>query len=194
MLAWCFVITIWLASSSSVVLAQATGEVELHIEEEESGEPLVARVKLRGPNGKELRIRGALFQNGWNLVERPMKHDGRPGEYQYEVTHGPELARGVGGFVLDKKSEAIDVIRLPRHCDLNLEGWHGGDLLNHVTPDDAQRWLVAEQLKMTTLIRTDLAEPKAKDQPPANPGIGSLTKRIAGSMKAVTWTLVQMVV
>ncbi len=144
--------------------------MELHIEEEESGDPLVARVKLRGPNGKELRIRSALYQNGWNLVERPMKHEGRPGEYQYEVTHGPELARGVGGFVLDKKSEAIDVIRLPRHCDLNLEGWHGGDLLNYVPTEDAIRWLVAEQLKMTTHVRTDLAEAKANDKPPANPG------------------------
>ncbi len=30
-------------------------------------------------------------------------------------------------FTLDRKSEAVDIIRLPRHSDLAVEGWRGGD-------------------------------------------------------------------
>ena len=147
--------------------AQATGRIELEMKEEESGDPLTCRVRLRGANDRELRIRGALHQSGWNLVENPLKYEGRAGDYQYEITHGPELARGTGGFTLDRKSEAVDIIRLPRHCDLNVEGWRGGDLLAYVKPEDTVRWLTAEQLTMATVVQDPVTkEQAAKDQVP----------------------------
>ena len=137
---------------NSTAFGQAIGKIELQMEEEESGDALTCRVRLRGANDRELRIRGALHQSGWNLVENPMKYDGRPGEYKYEITHGPQFSRGTGGFTLDRKGEAIDVIRLPRHCDLNIEGWRGGDLLSHVKPEDSAKWLVAEDLVMSAVV------------------------------------------
>ncbi len=132
--------------------AQATGKIELQMKEEESGEELTCRVRLKGANDRELRIRGALHQSGWNLVENPMKFEGRAGEYRYEVTHGPQFARGTGGFTLDRKSEAVDIIRLPRHSDLAVEGWRGGDLLAHVKPAECAQWLVAEDLAMSAVV------------------------------------------
>ncbi len=143
------------------VWAQATGKIELQIEEEEAGEALTCRVRLRGVNERDLRIRGALFQSGWNLVESPLKYEGRAGDYQYEITHGPQFSRGTGGFTLDRKSEAIDVIRLPRHCDLDVEGWRGGDLLAYVKPVETARWLVAEDLSMAVVVHDAQIKPDA---------------------------------
>ena len=138
--------------------AQATGRIELQMEEEEAGDLLTCRVRLRGANDRDLRIRGALHQSGWNLVENPLKYEGKAGDYQYEITHGPQFARGTGGFTLDRKSEAIDVIRLPRHCDLDVEGWRGGDLLAFVKPEDTARWLTAEDLSMAVVVHTTEAK------------------------------------
>ena len=136
----------------STALAQSSGKIELQMEEEESGDTLTCRMRLTGANDREMRIRGALYQSGWNLVENPMKYEGRAGEYKYEITHGPRFARGTGGFTLDRKSEAVDVIRLPRHCDLEVEGWRGGDLLAHVKAEDSSQWLVAEDLTMSVVV------------------------------------------
>jgi hypothetical protein len=87
-----------------------------------------------------------------------LKYEGRPGEYQYEASAGPRYSVGQGGFTLDRKSEAIDILRLPKHCDLNVEGWRGGDLLCAVKPEDTARWLVAEDLVMAAVVHTKLAE------------------------------------
>ena len=138
--------------------AQATGKIELQMEEEEAGDLLTCRVRMRGANVRELRIRGALHQSGWNLVESPLKYEGRAGDYQYEISHGPQFSRGLGGFTLDRKSEAIDVIRLPRHCDLDVEGWRGGDLLAYVKPEETARWLTAEDLSMAVVVHSTEAK------------------------------------
>jgi hypothetical protein len=153
----------------SPVLGQATGKIELHMEEEESGDALACRVRLTGANDRQLRIRGALHQSGWNLVENPMRYEGRPGEYKYEITHGPQFSRGTGGFTLDRKAEAVDIIRLPRHCDLNLEGWRGGDLLAHVKSEDTAKWLVAEDLAMSVVVhaKVDAEIPQTENRLPA---------------------------
>ncbi len=141
-----------LFSVPAATFAQSTGKIELQMEEEESGDTLTCRVRLTRANDRELRIRGAMHQSGWNLVENPMKFDGRPGEYKYEITHGPQFSRGTGGFTLDRKGAAVDVIRLPRHCDLKVEGWRGGDLLAHIKPEDCAKWLVAEDLNMSAVV------------------------------------------
>ncbi len=137
--------------------AQGTGKIELDVVEEVLGDALTCRVRLQGPNAKELRIRGALFQSGWNLVESPLKFEGRPGDYKYEVSAGPRFSMGAGGFTLDRKSEAIDIVRLPKHCDLDVEGWRGGDLLSFVKPADSAKWLVAEDLAMSAVVHTKFA-------------------------------------
>ncbi len=167
---------------SSVALAQATGKIELQMEEEKSGDALTCRVRLRGANDRELRIRGSLHQSGWNLVENPLKYEGRAGDYRYEITHGPQFARGTGGFTLDRKSEAVDIIRLPRHCDLETEGWRGGDLLTFVKPDDTVRWLVAEDLMMAAVVRSE--NPKVVDDKPQTPSeTAPQLKRVEGDAK-----------
>ncbi len=146
--------------------AQATGKIELQMEEEEAGDLLTCRVRLRGANDRELRVRGALHQSGWNLVESPLRYEGRAGDYQYEITHGPQFSRGTGGFTLDRKSEAIDVIRLPRHCDLDVEGWRGGDLLAYIKPDETARWLTAEDLSMAVVVHATEASSTGKNADP----------------------------
>ncbi len=144
--------------SASPGAAQGTGHIEVDIVEELSGKPLTCRVRLKGQNDRDLRIRGGLYQNGWNLVESPLKFEGRPGDYRYEVSAGPRFSRGLGGFTLDRKSAAIDSLRLPQHCDLDLEGWYGGDLYSCVKPAETAKWLAAADLVMAAVVHTEVAQ------------------------------------
>lgn len=160
LLGFCLLIA---ATVHTKTFAQATGKIELQMEEEVSGDSLTCRVRLTGANDRELRIRGALHQSGWNLVENPLNYEGRSGEYKYEITHGPQFSRGTGGFTLDRKSEAVDIIRLPRHCDLDIEGWRGGDLLAHVKPEESVKWLVAEDLAMSVVVHEQATAETSKE-------------------------------
>ena len=175
-------VTVHFTSCIATVHGQATGKIELQMEEEEAGDPLTCRVRLRGANDRELRIRGSLHQSGWNLVENPLKYEGRAGDYQYEITHGPQFARGTGGFTLDRKSEAVDIIRLPRHCDLDVEGWRGGDLLAYVKPDETARWLTAEDLTMSAVVHDQATKDPAKDLA-KDPAAKPTAQRIQGEAK-----------
>lgn len=139
----------WL-SLAAIVAAQPTGKIEIELVDEKTGESIPCRIRLTGPTGKPLRVRGAPFQNGWNMVASPLKFEGKAGDYQYEAFHGPRYSRAQGGFTLDKKSSAIDVLKLPAHCDLDAEGWKAGDLLSPLTPQDLIPWLAAEDLVMAT--------------------------------------------
>lgn len=134
-----------------------TGEIQLNFENEKTGQPLTCRVKLT-MNEKDQRIRGALFQSGWSLVESPLRYKGRVGDYRYEISHGPQFSRGSGGFTLDKKSEAVDVVKLPQHSDLENEGWFGGDLLSHVSAKESLEWLSAEDLQMAVVVQEKFEE------------------------------------
>lgn len=145
---------------------QTSGKVSVDILEEESGEPLICRVEIVDPKGRFQKARGGLFQNGWNLVESPLDYRGRPGDYTYSVHHGPEFSAASGGFTLDRQSEGIDVLQLPRHADLASEGWFGGDLLSWINPTQAMKWLPAEALKMTVAVSDEFVAANASSNSP----------------------------
>ncbi len=127
---------------------QAPGEIEIALVEENTDQRLPCRVQVRGPNGNAIKPRAIDTVQGWSLVDGKLFFRGRAGEYHYDIFHGPEFAPARGHFILDKKSEAVDIIELPRHADLKSEGWYGGDLLNFHTSEKAQKWLAAEGLFM----------------------------------------------
>lgn len=140
------------AMPAATLHAQSTGRVEVDLLEQGTEEPLVCRVKILDANGRELRAAGGLFQSGWNLVESPLAFRGKPGDYTYQVFHGPQFSSGSGGFTLDKKSEGYDVLRLPRHAQLRDESWIGGDLAAYHSTESTWRWLAAEDLDMAVVL------------------------------------------
>lgn len=134
------------------LFAQARGEIRLEFVDQAQQQPLVARVKIESAEGRPQRVRGALYQQGWNLFEQPLSFAGRPGIYTYQAFHGPQFSRASGGFTLDARSEALEIVRLPRHADVLAEGWLAGDLLSHVVPQETQRWLAAEDLHLAVVL------------------------------------------
>ncbi len=126
-----------------------SGRYEADIRDKESGQPVKAIMQIIAPSGSPARAVGATYRGGWNLVDGTMKFRGRPGEYRFRIVHGPEYSAASGGFTLDKGSEAVDIVDLPRHANLDEEGWYGGDTLCYVSADKTLPWLSAVGLEMS---------------------------------------------
>lgn len=143
--------TSWVQAQSGTVefdvIEVVPGKVDI-LGRPEDGPPLASRVRLLDARGRPLKIRGGSFQSGWNLVQSPWKFRGRTGQYTFEVTHGPQFAKGRGGFTLDRNSVANDVLRLKRYSNLEEESWVGGDLSVRIPAEKAIGWLAAEDLAM----------------------------------------------
>ncbi len=147
----CMLICIIQLCCCEILYAQARGEIKLELVEKDNQAPLISRVKILSADGKPQRVRGALFQQGWNLFEGPLTFTGRVGDYTYQAFHGLEFAATQGGFTLDRQSQAHEVLPLPRHANLKSEGWIGGDLLSFVPEEETVRWLVAEDLRLAAV-------------------------------------------
>ncbi|MFN3193340.1 MAG: hypothetical protein ACE361_22705 [Aureliella sp.] len=145
---------VWLCIGGNLA-AQSTGVVEIDLLEKGTETPLISRVRILDEKGRGLRARGAkAFEFGWNLIESPIVFRGRPGPYRYEVFNGPEYSRGIGDFVLDKRSEGLDVLRIPRHADLKQEGYVAGDLAAYLPGPRLLPWLAAERLAVAVQLQT----------------------------------------
>ncbi len=138
--------------SATGARAQSRGSIELDFRDKETEEALVCRVKILAADGKSQRMRGMLYQQGWTLWEGTERYTGRVGDYTYQAFHGPQYATASGGFTLDRRSSAKEVVPLPRHADVALEGWRGGDLLSYADSDETLRWLPAEDLLMAAVV------------------------------------------
>ncbi|MFK7737751.1 MAG: CehA/McbA family metallohydrolase [Pirellulaceae bacterium] len=150
---------LWNASPN--LHAQSVGIVEIDLFEEETEEPQTCRVVIKDEKGRKLRARGGQFESGWNLVESPLVFRGRPGHYTYRVYHGPEFAGGHGDFDLDKRSEGYDVLRLPKHADMDAEGYAAGDLAGFLPSAKLLKWLPAERLVMAVEATTSVGANEA---------------------------------
>ena len=141
---------LWLAADSRPAWCQATMTID--IVDEKDGEPIPCRIELRDAKGRPKKIRGTLNVPPWSIVDGQFIFRARQGDYEFEVTRGPEYAKVSGGFTLDRDGEGSDVVRLPRYADMASEGWFAGDLLAAVSIEDTGRWLPAEALHMASVF------------------------------------------
>jgi len=161
LLGWCLGIVL----GADQVVGQATITVDLV--EEKTGQPLPCRVELRDAKGRPQKARGAVHYPPWSIVDGNFVFRGKAGDYRFDVSHGPQFARGGGGFTLDRDGEGTDVVRLPRYADLAQQGWFAGDLLTAVPSDKLPLWLLAEDLHMAACIQASKAV-ASPDAPPSS--------------------------
>jgi hypothetical protein len=133
--------------------AQTKGEIEIALVDSQTQQRLISRVQLRGPNNNLLKPKSLDSVQGWHLVDGSLRFRGKPGDYRYEVFRGPEYAAAQGQFTLDKNSELLDDIKIPRHANLMQESWAGGDLLSFLSLERSQKWLDAEGLMLAAAAR-----------------------------------------
>lgn len=169
-----------------------SGRIEVDIRDETTGNPVPAIMQIIAPNGSPVRAVGATYRDGWNLIDGTMKYRGRPGDYRYQVIHGPEFSRGRGGFTLDKGAGTVDILELPRHANMAEEGWYGGDTLCLESAKKTKPWLSAVGLEAAACLVSSIADAAAAENEVDASGpwaeqSGYVDRRSAGGLAFHHW-------
>lgn len=136
---------------TSEVLA-ADGELELRVVDKATGDPIAARMHLVNQRGKPVLPKGVL---GWKdhfvfagsvILELP------PGEYRFEIEHGPEYALRTGSFRIKSGDRDATQVDMQRFVNMAEEGWWSGDLHVHRSPKDIRLLMLAEDLHVAPVI------------------------------------------
>ncbi len=118
--------------------ARTDGTLTLTAVDEETGEPLPARLELRDSRGRPVRVRpeeavvagDSLYFNGEVALGL------RRGAYTFLVEAGPEFLTRPGNFIIDRHAEDSAEVTLERRVDMRKEGWWAGDLDVQLRPED----------------------------------------------------------
>jgi hypothetical protein len=120
----------------------------------EDGSPLPCRIHLKDAHKKPHYAKAVprFFDHfvcpGTAEVQLP------PGEYSFEVEHGPEYRRESGTFRAGKGDEKLVErrVQLRRLADLAADGWFSGDLDVHRPVEHIKLLMQAEDLHVAPVI------------------------------------------
>ena len=158
--------------------ALAQNEVTLEVVDEETGEPIAARIEFIKSGKKLNRDRKMLISGDTWLAEGKLVLQPPPGEYEFLAKRGPEFKEIRGGFTIERRAKDVVVIELPRAVDMHGEQWYSGDLGVDLERETAQRWQVADAVDM---VVTNLRAQKRDSSPIKNPKTKKAASGIMGN-------------
>ena len=113
-----------------VSAARDDGVLTLNVANEQTGEPLAARLKLTNARGRPVRTRpegAAVLKDGIYFAGDVALKLPR-GEYQFLLEAGPEYRTRPGRFTISRRSQGEQQVTLLRRVDMVGEGYRAGDL------------------------------------------------------------------
>jgi hypothetical protein len=150
--------------------AAAAGELELRVVDDESGQPIPARMHLKDGRGKAVKPPGLIYWHDHFVVPGTAVLKLNPGLYTFELERGPEYRICTGNFQVRRGDADSKELRLVRFVDMNREGWWSGDLHIHRPPQDVPLLMSAEDLDVAPVITWWNDTNAWKDKPlPADP-------------------------
>lgn len=141
-----------LLSTSLLTQAHAGGSLVLRVVDQETDEPMPARLVLRRSNGTSSPVRRAVDAGVGVAIDEPVELSLPPNTYHFEISRGPEYRVLSGSFTLERESSDSRTVSLPRIADMPAEGWMAGDILVQVPPWDLGVRMAAEALPVAGLL------------------------------------------
>jgi hypothetical protein len=113
--------------------AGASGEAQLEIRvvDDDSGQPVPARMHLRDARGKAVKPPGLIWWHDHFVIPGTAVLELRPGTYTFELERGPEYRVRSGHFTVKRADADHTEVRMQRFADMKAEGWWSGDLHIH---------------------------------------------------------------
>ena len=162
--------TVWFATVLGLAFlsppAFAQNEVILEVVDEETGEPIAARIEVVKSAKKLNRDRKMLISGDTWLAEGQLVLQPPPGEYEFLAKRGPEYKEIRGGFTIERRAKDVVVVELPRAVDMHGEQWYSGDMGVDLEWAAARRWQVADAVDM---VITNLGAQKRDASPALDP-------------------------
>ena len=151
------VIAHWLAIPVALAASQIRAEdgaspVELTVVDRQTGQPVECRVHLSDAAGKPQRPPALPFWRDHFASSGTARFNVAPGDYTYEVEHGPEYTRADGRFTAGDKRPVKVQVELGRLADLAKEGWWSGELHVHRPLAEVPLLMEAEDLHVAPVI------------------------------------------
>jgi hypothetical protein len=141
---------LWLASQPCG--GQSTGICEFVVRDAASGKPLPARIHLKDPNGKAVHPAGFPSHRGHFVCDGTAKLTLVPGDYTFEIEHGPEYELAKGTVSVSASAAVTQSVVLKRLFNVALEGWWAGDLHVHRPVEQVELLMRADDLHIAPVI------------------------------------------
>lgn len=152
----------------------AGGSLTLKLEDESSGQPVIARVEFfRGAAAtaereRQMPVRKTVTAGLGVVVDRQVVLELPDGPYRFRVIRGPEYRVVSGNFTLEKTSLDEKTVALPRMVDMTAEGWLAGDCCVVPSPASLPLRMASEDLHVAAVMGARHATPipgRESDEP-----------------------------
>jgi hypothetical protein len=128
------------------------GEARISILNGATGEPMPARIHLRGSDGKPQRPAAFPFWHDHFVCDGGAAVELADGAYTYTVERGPEFSAASGEFEIQSGQSCAVTVRLRRIANLADEGWFSGETHVHRGLKDVELLMRAEDLHVAQVI------------------------------------------
>lgn len=132
--------------------AQARGELEIRVVDEETQELLPVRMHVKDAQGKPVKPPGVIYWHDHFVVPGKAVLELRPGNYTFEMERGPEYRVRSGTFSVRRGDADSKTVTMQRFVTMSAEGWWSGDLHVHRPLADIELLMRAEDLHVAPVI------------------------------------------
>jgi hypothetical protein len=117
-----------LSLSGPAPLGAARGELELHVIDAQTKEPIAVEFQLQNERGRTVAPAGVTRNGRWLAFDGQVLLQLPPGRYSFRMRRGLEYGERTGHFLLKSGDADRQTIDLPRFVSMAEEGWWSGDL------------------------------------------------------------------
>lgn len=108
--------------------APKSGDIEINVVDEKTGEPIACRLHLKNARGVARKAPKLPFLKDHFCFDGKIALELREGNYTFEAESGPEYHTRAGHFTLNRFGTDFKTITMRRIVDMSAKGWWAGDL------------------------------------------------------------------
>jgi hypothetical protein len=169
--AWLFFV-VALARGDLLSAATSGGTLTLKAFDQETKEPLAARLELRDNRGRPVRARaeGAIVVGDSIYFDSMATVRLAPGHYTFLAEVGPEFITRPGNFTVEPNSEGTQELLFERKVNMHKEGWWAGDLDVQLREEELPLIMKARAVDFVPLTTAVNDHGKCRELKPASKG------------------------
>ena len=150
--------------TETVLAARYDGKLTIRVLDQDSQQPIPARMDLLNSRGRPVRTRpaNATTQDNYFVFDGEVTLELRKGHYQFLIEAGPEYQTRPGHFEIQKNSEDATTITLKRRVNMQAEGWWAGDLDVRLRADTLPALMRATRVNLAPILVRENLRGKCK--------------------------------
>lgn len=162
--AWLILAILTSYPAGLAVAARYDGKLTIRVVDDESGQPIAARMELRNARGRPVKIRpaGSVSLGDYFVFDGQVTLELRKGPYQFLIEAGPEYQTRPGHFTIERRAEDSTEVRLRRRVNMQAEGWWAGDLDVRQRVQDLPLLMQATRVNLAPILVQENLKGKCK--------------------------------